>query len=675
MRIADAFRIVVLLILDLRWVMALIAVIYVYTYFALPHTPGNNLEYPLGWWGWHDQGQYLKSANALLHGDLSWDKHTYPPLYSAVGAIFLKWSSGHPYFLPNLLCWLWFVFVFIRFADRYVPRWGGLVLLFGATIVNHEILENFVIPWTSTLSMALLATGILGLVWLQEAREEKRKQISGWQLFIVALSLGLLAPTRPADTVVGAVLGLALLIGYWLARRNAAANLPAPSRFLPLVAIGFAIGPTIYFVFNKVVFGDPLGGYMQIVRGLGFYPADFPEKFISLWLDGKTLYGENNAGLTEHYPWLFLSLAGFVWALFRGDALLRVAALAIGLLFALYMPYGDLLPTSIWRYKNIHYFKWTFPFLALFAWLLVKQVLEGRRRREGWVFPAALLVAIPALLSSLHLAIDVKPLRGISEPGQAMRFELPDGAVDFIDIKGLNGGYNEIDLGEHRILLDGRELNRVRNYKLLPMGSEVRLLFRRPVAGRSLEFLPDPRLVRHDRQMTAQAGVYRFALGAPKPFRNNDIPPIVSIYRLGDIVDFSVKGDGGLYVAEGWSSPEDWGRWSLGEEARIVMRISGYIGQELTLNLTYLVLWSHKQPCQKVAITGNGHAIAAQEFCKDAGDAHTPHRYRLPVGSVSADGLLEIRIKTPDAISLKQLGINEDSRIMGVGLKTLQIVE
>jgi len=675
MRIADAFRITARRLLDLRWVMALIAVIYAYTYFALPYTPGNDFEYPLGWWGWFDQGQYLKAAQAFLHGGLTADNHNYPPLYPAVGAIFLKWSSGHPYFLPDLLCWLWFVFVFIRFADRYVPRWSSLVLLCGATIVNHEILENYVIPWTSTLSMALLATGILGLVWLQDAREGKRKQISGWQVFIVPVSLGLLAPTRPVDAVVGGVLGLVLLIGYWRERRNAAVDLPAPGRALPLAGIGFAIGPTTYFVFNKVVFGNPLGGYIQSQRANGFFPADLPEKFISLWLDGKTLYGENNAGLTEHYPWLFLSLAGLVWALLRGDALLRVAALAIGLLFALYMPYGDLLPINLWRYKAIHYFKWTFPFLALFAWLLVKQALEGWRRREGWVFPVALLVAIPALLLSLHLAINVKPVRVISEPGQAIRFELPDSAVDFIDIKGLSGPLPVVDLGESRILLDGRELRRFRDYRLRPKESELRLLFLRPVAGRSVELLPDQRLVRHDRQMAAQVGVYRFALGAPKPFRNNDIPPMASTYRLSDIVDFSEKGDGGFYVAEGWSGPEDWGRWSLGEEARVVMRISGYVGQELTLNLTYGAL-VNQQHCQKVAVTGNGHAVATQEIClADDGGAPTPHRYRLPAGLVSADGLLEIRIKTPDAISPKRLGANEDSRALGVGLKTLQIVE
>jgi hypothetical protein len=677
LRLADAFRIALRHLLDLHWVMTLIAVLYVYTYFALPATPGNRPhENPLGWWGWWDQGVYLKQAEAFLHGDLTEDKHFVPPLYPAVGAVFLKWSDGHPYFLPDLLCWLWFVFVFIRFSDRYVPRWSGLALLFGTTIVNYELLENYVIPWSTTLSVALLATGILGLVWLEDVRIGIRKKISGWHVFIVATSLGLVVPTRPVDAVVGVVLGLAFMIGYWRARRNTETNLPAPKRVLLLAVIGSAIGPTIYFVFNKVIFGNPFGGYIKVAGANGFFAADLPEKFISLWLDGKTLYGENNAGLTEHYPWLFLSLAGFVWALFRGDALLRGAALAIGLLFVLYMPYGDLIPNGLWRYLNIHYFKWTFPFLALFGWLLVKKALEGWRRQEDWVLPVALLVLIPALLLSLHLAINVKPLRGISEPGQFMRYEMPDGKVDFIDFKGLIGGFNEIYFGEHRLLIDGRELKKIRDFRLLPKDSEVRLLFIRPVGGHSIEFLPDPRLVRRDKQMVAQAGVYRFALGAPKPFRNDEIPHLVPTYRLSDIVDFSGKGDGWFYAAEGWSSPEVWGRWSEGEEARIVMRISGYIGQELTLNLTYRALVHPELPCQKVEITGNGHALATQKICiADSGHIPTSYHYRLSEGVVSAEGLLEIRIKTPDAVSPNHLGVNEDHRILGVGLEALQIIE
>ena len=52
-----------------------------------------------------------------------------------------------------------------------------------------------------------------------------------------------------------------------------------------------------------------------------------------------------------------------------------------------------------------------------------------------------------------------------------------------------------------------------------------------------------------------------------------------------------------------------------------------------------------------MAFTGNGYAIAIQEIClADDGGVATKQRYRPPAGLVSADSLLEIRIKTPDAI-------------------------
>jgi hypothetical protein len=164
----------------------------------------------------------------LVQFDLSPDKHYYPPLYPLLGAIFLKWSSGHLFFLINLGSLLWFAYVFIRFSDLYIPRLGSIALFFGTTIFNYTLFENYVIPWTSTLAVALLASGILGLVWLTEVRNGERDRLSGLRIFFVAFSLGLLVPTRPGDAVVGCVIGLGLLIGYWRVREKSINCVPRP---------------------------------------------------------------------------------------------------------------------------------------------------------------------------------------------------------------------------------------------------------------------------------------------------------------------------------------------------------------------------------------------------------------------------------------------------------------
>lgn len=61
-----------------------LGLLYTLAYLAHPALPGNNLQYPLGWWGWFDQGKYLLSSQSFILGNFSIDKHLYPPLYPRV---------------------------------------------------------------------------------------------------------------------------------------------------------------------------------------------------------------------------------------------------------------------------------------------------------------------------------------------------------------------------------------------------------------------------------------------------------------------------------------------------------------------------------------------------------------------------------------------------------------
>ncbi len=476
--------------------------------------------HPLGWWGWFDQGKYLTSSYALLQHDLSPDKHFYPPLYPAIGAIFLRWSSSNPYYVPNLLCLLWFAFVFIRVSDRYIPRWGSLILFYGTTIINIRIFECYLIPWTTTLSVAFIATGILGLVWLQEIMDGKLLSIEVRHVLFVSTFLGLLVPTRPGDAIaVGGVLGLALISGYWYVRKNDFASISKTSVLYLLIIICSAIGSILFIAFNSAVFGTFYGGYLQAATGNGFYISDLAEKFVSIWLDASVLYNEPHTSLTERYPWLFISLAGMIWVLFKSDFLMRVLALSITTLYVLYMPYGDLLPNGLWRYYNIHYFKWTFPFLALFGWILVKDLLFGIRLWKGWLIPSLVIITIPTLLLSLQLNVSIKSTV-MNYDARGINIKIESSEVDFLDFDGLYGEFREIYFGNHRLLLDGRELKSVRDFRLLPINNGVRLLFIRPISGKSILFIPDIRLNRHDQLLRAYVGVYEIVIGFSKLLRN-----------------------------------------------------------------------------------------------------------------------------------------------------------
>jgi hypothetical protein len=42
---------------------------------------------------------------------------------------------------------------------------------------------------------------------------------------------------------------------------------------------------------------------------------------------------------------------------------------------------------------------------------------------------------------------------------------------------------------------------------------------------------------------------------------------------------------------------------------------------------------------------------------------------------LAPEGELDVRISTPNSVSPRQLGINDDPRVLGIGLKTLRIFE
>ena len=502
-------------LLKIRSALFIITLAYTLAYLAHPSTPGNCPgQHPEGWWGWFDQGQYLLSAQSLAEKNLAPANHLYPPLYSALGALFLKWSSGHMFFIINLAALCWFAFVFIRFSDRYFPRWAGLLVFVSTSILDLRIFQNWVIPWTSTLGAALLATGILGLVWMAEVQEGIKERVTGLQAFIVAGGLSLLVPTRPIDAAVGIIIGIGFLVSYLILHKQSPSKVPGPMKFSSMILLGISIGPLIFFGFNFLVFGSPMGEYIRRNSHNGFFPADLPEKFISLWLDGFSLYGASGTGLIEKCPWLLISLAGLVWAGVKGDSMLRWVALAICMLFILYMPYGDLLPNGLWYYLNIHYFKWTFPFLALMGLLLAARTWQAWQQKRNRLLPTALLAGIPLLALSLHLSVHTTSIEAVtSNTSKEISFNLEGKSIDFIDLKGLSGSFTDVYFGRHLLFLDGKALQHVRNYRALPMEWGTRLLFIRSVQGNLLVFIPDSHLTLKDGDSpVALKGTYGFLL-------------------------------------------------------------------------------------------------------------------------------------------------------------------
>jgi hypothetical protein len=497
---------------------------YCYFYLHYPASPGNNLEYPRGWWGWFDQGEYIKAAAAIEAGDFSPAKHTYPPLYPAIGSLFMSVLPVHPFFFFNLVGLLAFASVFVAFATRYMSQLEAVALLAVSLYFNQIIIVNFAIPWTTTGTTLIYAITIFQL--LQRSKQERPigpLAMESAKAFLFSGVFSLLVILRPVDAGAAAVFypayqyfSIKRLGGAEAHRRNALL-------FAQTVALGagLLIGLGLFLLFNLKVHGHALGGYFKsTATSSGYFPLELARKSFSLVFDSNTVFLEPEGSLITHFPWLILSLTGVIAALVRGPAMLRVMAAAICLQFCLYAPYGDLLPNGVYRYYNIHYFKWMFPFLAFFGWLVVRWIFESPAVPWAKGIAIRMLLVLIAVLALLAPQYKVKPASPIAleqiGPDNQIAFSANGDGIDFIDFQSMTGGFNEIYFGNHHLLADGKPLNRIKEFRLLPAPWGVRVFFNRRVRAKEFLLTPDKGLTLLPDALKIKASTYRFSLGRPR---------------------------------------------------------------------------------------------------------------------------------------------------------------
>lgn len=668
-------------LLGLRVVLALLTFLYCIGYAFHSAVPDGNPKYPLGWWGWTDQGHYLRSALALSQFDFTSSKHFYLPLYASLGAPFVGWTQMHAFWLVDLVCLLWFAAVFIEVASSRIGRMAAVVLFFASVVANYAVFECFLIPWTSTVTTALIATAILG-IHREMARAAQPAgafaKSSGREIALFSFANGLLVLARPLDAVVGGFLWLAYVVLVWRAHRGAGLPSASAKRRLLLVTAAFMVGPAGFLAFNLVVFGTPAGGYFHAAAANGYFPLDVAEKFVSIFVDSYGLYLEPGAGILVRYPWIALSLVAMVTMLWRGDLVLRLVAVAIFLQLLLYLPYGDLMPNGTWRYLNIHYFKWMFPFFALFAWVLLADIVQSGRRHLKHALGAGLAVLLAGLMF-VSLTFGFEALgntKWVPAAGERSgTIDLPPGRdVDVIDIAGWRGGFEETYFGNHVVRLDGRRLTPVRDFRVFPAPWGIRLLFTRPSSGRSLEFEPDPRLKRGATpEVRASLLAYGITMRIPdRVLGGQDVTPFA--YWPGEAINFSDHGAGDWYARSGWSIAESWGRWTDARLARLEMRLAGAPQEQLTLRLRVRAFVTQRHARQRIELRANGRNIAVMDFRLENGAASDQDvDLLLPASLIGSDGVLLLEFDMPDAAAPVDFGVGADARSLGLGLVAMSI--
>ena len=133
---------------------------------------------------------------------------------------------------------------------------------------------------------------------------------------------------------------------------------------------------------------------------------------------------------------------------------------------------------------------------------------------------------------------------------------------------------------------------------------------------------------------------------------------------LGKVIAFS-SPHARCFLKQGWSSStEDWGTWSLGKEAKLSLFMPS--GTPKTILLDVRAFVGPKQTLQEIDIGING------QWQKKVLLTHFESnliKLTIPASAYGKEWL-EIDFKIPNAISPKALGMGEDDRQLGLGIKS-----
>lgn len=658
--------------------LAIAVLLYVVSYYQSEFRPRVGARYPLGWWGWFDQGEYIKSVRALTHFDFASSEHLYPPLYNFIAAPFLFLTKDHPHFIPNLIFFTFYVYVFLNVARKYygvVAPAAALICILG--FLPTISLTQWVIPWTTSLQAALVSCLILVFSRF-EARNSpfhigSRADWLSFTAFFVAY--GALAPTRPLDLVVWFPFAL-----YFFMRVLVSTVKITPQRqrvriaafCCAAAAIGGSLFVLFYLAFNFAVFGSPFGAYLGLASRNPYLPLDVVEKAYSIFLSSGPLYGEQGQAFVEKIPAAASVLALCVVSLIYTRDLRRWICLTAFVNFMIYLPYGDLLPTGVFRYYNLHYFKWAYPWLTVIAvgqaWLWIK----GSLQRKDGARPLVISTVVLALVLSISIvpadAERVRDTRRIDQNVIAVRTPR-ERQADFVDLFGVEGDFISFYFGNHRLSLDGAPVE-LGSFRVLPIAGGARLLFLRPRAFSELELSLDPKINLGRPQGSSIISSYRYALGCS--FQECSQLPVIAWTDGAIQVDLRSGGAAeGLKDSQWWGA-EPWGRWSKETIAGLELRLEPR--PAVVASATVTPLLAPKRPTQPVSLLVNGCLIASAEFTlAESG----PRKIEgpIPTNCLRSDGRLKFEIRTDTVRSPAALKINRDPRKLGVGISEIILQE
>lgn len=138
-------------------------------------------------------------------------------------------------------------------------------------------------------------------------------------------------------------------------------------------------------------------------------------------------------------------------------------------------------------------------------------------------------------------------------------------------------------------------------------------------------------------------------------------------------IDFTDGHSSDPYLMTGWSTPGQGGRWTDGRSAALVVPLAADRVTALSLRMRFQPYIKPAQERQRVVVRLNGKVVAQWQFTKDQVETR---ELALPLTDIQPPPVprLHIQFDFPDARSPRELGISDDTRLLGIHVEAMEIL-
>ena len=144
---------------------------------------------------------------------------------------------------------------------------------------------------------------------------------------------------------------------------------------------------------------------------------------------------------------------------------------------------------------------------------------------------------------------------------------------------------------------------------------------------------------------------------------DKDNPESFSLYKMGNKIDFSSKGDSSLYVKSGWSGAESTHTWTDGQDAYIDLFVKDTKGKPLQLEIEGRGISAPADKSQKVTVFVNDRELTTWDVVNE----FATYTVKIPE-EVVGTGALKVRFNIAKPFVGKT-----DSRRLGLLVKQVTI--